>query len=64
MLKSYIFNVIRIATMVTVLRKRPRPWSQSLEKTTTMITVLIKTPDLNTVLIKNCDHGTNIQNYG
>ena len=29
---SYIFSVIRSATMVAVLRKRVRPWSQSLKK--------------------------------
>ena len=45
--KSYIFSVIRTATMVAVLRKRLRPWSQSLEKTATMAPVLIKTLRLN-----------------
>ena len=42
MLKSYIFSVIRTAIMVTVLRKRLRPWSQSLEKAVIIAAVLIQ----------------------
>ena len=53
-----------IAFLRKILQRRLRPWSQSLETTTTMTAVLRKTlraATLVAVLRKDCDHGSSSQ---